>query len=146
MSCELVTTSIVYGQAEGLDVVEDRNPFQSDTAIKYDPSIFMRTVCSIGEASRKSSSCEVSNPPISIDNSRKVRLGKAKWVKGGQPNECNENSCRFMALSKRRGEESVVASGLSRSISSWRLILRVQRSGRGPEFNSENVRMSAQLL
>ena len=57
----------------------------------------------MGEASRKSSSCEARNTSTSgvTDNSRIVRFGKAKWFKCMAPSEGNESSFRLMALRKR---------------------------------------------
>ena len=43
-------------------------------------------------------------------------------------------------------EGGIVTSGLSRLSFSSALILRVRRSGRGPRFSSENLRIFAQWL
>ena len=75
------------------------------------PRNSIRTVCSIGEASRKSSRCEAQNSPSdSIVNLKEVMFGKAKRIKGLEPFKCSWNACRFMVLLKRGSEEGVITS------------------------------------
>ena len=106
----------------------------------------MSTVCSMGEASMESSSCEVRNPSTCATDNSKVRFGKTKRLKNGELFEFNRNSCRFTALPKRGSGEGTIASGLSKPISLKALILRVRRSGKGPESNPESLPISAQWL
>ena len=76
--------------------------------------IFMCTVRSMGEASRKSSSSEgqyPSAPGTSMDNSNEVRFGKAKWPKNGNLSEHKTNFFKLTALVKRGTEGGVIVSG-----------------------------------
>ena len=81
----------------------------------------------MGEASKKSSSCEARNPSISgvADNSSTVRFGRTKWFKNGSPSEDKKSLFRLMALRKRGREGGVITLGPSRLDSSTVLILRV---------------------
>src|SRR5579872_6996567 len=110
----------------------------SDRRLK---KIFMRTVCSIGEASRKSSSCkEQTTSGLSMDRSSDVKFGKAKWFKKGHQSESwwKRNTFRFVGPQKR-GVGSVmllfVPSGLYPVVK----ISRVCRRGSGPELTSEKL-------
>ena len=63
--------------------------------------IFIQTVRSVGEASRKSRSWGVGSTSGEVVNWKVVRFGKAKWFKYGAPSECKMNFSRLTAPLKR---------------------------------------------
>jgi hypothetical protein len=73
---------------------------------------FMSTVRSMGEASRKLSSCEAWNPcrVVVPDNWNVVRFGKTKWPNHGDLPECKWDSFRLVALLKRGREGGITGS------------------------------------
>ena len=151
MTCELRACNPIRRHSSlgrGTRPWEGRQPFSEGCHREMSPTIFKRTICSTGEASRKLSSCEILwNPSVgATDKLKEVKFGKTKWFKGGKLLECNPSSWRFTVLPKGGSEGGIVVSGLSRLMTSKTVILRVRRSGRGPESNFEKFQVSSWRL